>query len=230
MRRASSPTTRNAPRRAMGRIMRRWPTTAPALSRINTTPTSPASPQAIPTVASGRMVMGAAVVVIGRGWQIACSVAYSDNGRLLRRSNLSLHPRYPSRREKSSATRSLREGSMTRPASHLISRGFPTSRESRGKPCISNIQARTVSTLLQPTEWLDSNRHHQDGRGIIIKMSGRCSLLPRHIHFRTGHTGSKGLGNLPGRKSERMFLELKMMDQGYENAVAEFEAKYAISL
>ena len=34
--------------------------------------------------------------------------------------------------------------------------------------------------------------HHQDGRTM--------QLVPRDIHERTGHTGSRGIGNLPGRK------------------------------
>lgn len=34
--------------------------------------------------------------------------------------------------------------------------------------------------------------HHQDGRTM--------QLVPREIHQGTGHTGSKGIGNLPGRR------------------------------
>ncbi len=34
--------------------------------------------------------------------------------------------------------------------------------------------------------------HHQDGRTM--------QLVPQDLHRQTGHTGSKGLGNLPGRK------------------------------
>jgi hypothetical protein len=34
--------------------------------------------------------------------------------------------------------------------------------------------------------------HHQDGQ--------RMQLVPKDIHARTGHTGSRGIGNLPGRR------------------------------
>jgi hypothetical protein len=34
--------------------------------------------------------------------------------------------------------------------------------------------------------------HHQDGNTM--------QLVPRDVHERTGHTGSRGIGNLPGRK------------------------------
>lgn len=82
--------------------------------------------------------------------------------------------------------------------------------DSQGFPDFSSVAAKTVTIPGGHTgtnmDFSEANRaaklsatppgmtwhHHQDGRTM--------QLVPRDIHFRTGHTGSRGIGNLPGRR------------------------------